>query len=97
MNGKKTTQENETGNTESSSDEGNKYETTPLIDIANAAAERMEKANQETERLLDRQEELMMKRALGGRSAAGTAPKKPKISDEEYVNAAIANQLPDES
>ena len=69
-------------------DEGDKPTTTPLIDIANAAAERMEEANKETAKLIARQEELEQRKALGGRSDAGQVPEKPKeLTDTEYAEA----------
>jgi len=45
--------------------------TTPLIDVANNVAERIEKANQKTAELLDRQEQIEARKALGGHSEAG--------------------------
>ena len=77
-------QEEEPKPTEDSGD-GDKPTTTPLIDIANAAAERMEKANVETAKLLQRQEELEQRRALGGRAEAGQEPQKKEETDEEYT------------
>ena len=47
-------------------DEKDKPVTTPLIDIANLAAERMEKANKETARLFKLQEDRDARMALGG-------------------------------
>ena len=40
--------------------------TTPLIDVANAVADRIEKANVETAKLLKEQESLEARKALGG-------------------------------
>ena len=40
--------------------------TTPLIDVANAVAERIEKANVETAKLLKEQVDLEARKALGG-------------------------------
>ena len=67
--------------TTSTDDSRDKPTTTPLIDIANASAKRMEEANKETERLLAKQEELLIKQKLGGMSEAGHIP--PEQSDEE--------------
>ena len=67
--------------------------TTPLIDIANAAAERMEKANEETARLLARQEELEQRKALGGRTEAGQESKPVEESSEDYANRVMNNGL----
>ncbi len=66
--------------------EGDKPATTPLIDIANQAAERMEKANEETARLQAVQAERDQRIALGGRAEAGSQPvEKPKETDEEFT------------
>ena len=73
--------------------EGNLPKTTPLIDIANAAAERMEKANEETARLLARQEELEQRKALGGRTEAGQESKPVEESSEDYANRVMNNGL----
>lgn len=64
-------------------------ETTSLIDKADAAAERIEKANIKQEELLNRQEQLMAKQALGGKSEAGKPyqEEKKEMSDEEYAKA----------
>lgn len=83
----KTTEGEKTEVKPANTGEGNKPQTTPLIDIANAAAERMEKANEETARLVARQEELEQRRALGGRSEAGNAPKQ-KTDDEKWAEEA---------
>jgi len=59
---------------------------TSLIDDANTAAERLEKANVKQEELLAKQEQLMAKEALGGRAEAGAQSEKKKpLSDLEYA------------
>ena len=66
--------------------DGNKYETTPVIERAREERERLETANKKKEELLDREEAIMAKRELGGMSEAGMqAPKPKKLSDEEYA------------
>jgi len=62
------------------SGEGSKPEATTLVDEANAAAERLEKANERKAELLRQEEELAAKRALGGRSDAG---QNKEVSEEE--------------
>lgn len=79
--------------TTESEDEGNKLKTTPLIDIANAAAERMEKANEETARLQEVQAERDARIALGGRSEAGGEPIKPKEETPKEYNARIEKEI----
>ena len=71
---------------------GNKPEAKTLIDEANAAAERMENANERKAELIRQEEELAAKRALGGRSEAGQAPVKEEISDEEYANRVMRGE-----
>ncbi len=58
---------------------------TPLIDDANLAAKRMEDANKEKKELLDREEQLMAKRALGGVTEAGQTAVAKIETDEEYT------------
>jgi len=62
---------------------------TGMADKAIEAAERLERANEETKKNLDRQEELMAKQALGGFSSAGkeTLPKTQDEIDQETADA----------
>ena len=62
-------------------------ETTTLIDDANLAAKRLEDANKEKSTLLDREENLAAKRALGGTTEAGQAPK-VETEDEKWAKDA---------
>jgi len=74
--------------------EGDKPESTKLIDDANLAAKRLEEANKEKKELLDREEDLAAKRALGGTAEAGQpAPKKKELTPEEYANSALDGTL----
>ena len=87
----KETQSSETSTTPSGTDDSKDRNTTedatktPLIDDANLAAKRMEDANKEKKELLDREEELMAKRALGGVTEAGQATVAKIETDEEYT------------
>ena len=77
-----------TETTEANTGDGNKPQSTGLVDGANAAAERLEKANQDEKDLLDRRETLMAKERLGGQTDAGAVKEKPKkLTDLEYANA----------
>lgn len=69
--------------------DGNKPETTPIIDEANKAAERMEAATKELKTQNDRQEQFLAKKALGGSAEAGkpSEKKEEKLSDEKYAEA----------
>ena len=78
-------------------DVGDKPTTTPLIDIANAAAERMEKANEETARLQANQAERDARIALGGKSEAGQAPvEKKEIANADYASEVMKGNNPND-
>ena len=62
-----------------------------LIDKANEVAERIEKANQETKELLNRQEAIKIKEQLGGKSDAGQT--KPKLTKDQKADAAAREML----
>lgn len=69
------------------SDERSKYETTPIIERAREEREKLEAANTKKEELLNREEQIMAKRALGGMSEAGQTPVK-KTEDEKWAEGA---------
>ena len=69
-----TTQEERTAN---DTGEGDKPESTPIIDNANQAAERLEQANKAKEELLAREEQMIAQKRLGGDSQAGIEIKEP--------------------
>ena len=67
---------------------GDKPKTPQAVIDANAAAERMEKANAKREELVERDEDLATQRALGGGSEGGKEAEKPKkLTDTEYAEA----------
>ena len=64
------------------------------LDEAKALAERLEKANQRHEELINREESLAAERIVSGQAEAGSIPEKPKeMSDEEYSKKALAGEL----
>ena len=67
------------------SGDGDKPQTPKVIEEANAAAERLEKATEEMRKENSRHEEIMARKVLAGETEAGSAPKKEKETDEEYV------------
>ena len=70
-------------------DEGSKPTTTPLIDIANAAAKRMEDANKETARLQKVQADRDARITLGGEGGGGQPQKsKEELKQEEAQKSA---------
>ena len=85
------TQEDETENKEPTGDksgDGDKPKATSLLDKTNETVERLEKANEKREELLDRQEKMLSDKMLGGDSKAGEGtPVKKKLTDEEYAEA----------
>ena len=69
--------------------------TTPLIDVANAVAERIEKANVETARLLKEQVDLEARKALGGEGGGAAEIKPaPEETPKEY-NDRIEKEIAD--
>ncbi len=67
-------------------------ESMSLLDKSKETAERLEKANEQTKKLLDKQEKLLSEQALAGRSLAGgsTTPKeKEKKTDAEYARGLL--------
>ena len=69
--------------TTDSKDDGAKYETTPVIERAREEREKMEAANTKREELLNREEQIMAKRELGGRAEAGGQPAEKEETPEE--------------
>ena len=71
---------------ETDSGDGDKPKNASLVDGAYAAAERIEAANKKQEELIQRQEELIAKQMLAGRTEAGQVKEKPKEeTPEEYA------------
>ena len=86
MDEEKTTKKEEPEKAVVNTDERSKPEIYKPIDDANLAAKRLEEANKKKEELLNREEEIAAKRALGGQSEAGQEPaKKKELTDEEYA------------
>ena len=66
-----------------------------IVDEANDAAARIEKANAERKLLLDREEQLLARRALGGRTDGGSVPQPPKeLTPQEWANAFKERKIP---
>lgn len=64
-----------------------------LIQKANEAAERIEKANKEMDELLKKQELLLAEQRLQGRSFAGGENQPKKMTPEEYARAAMRGEV----
>ena len=88
---------NETGKEQKASEKdnnaGNKYETTPVIERAREERERMDAANTKKEELLDREEAIMAKRALGGTTEAGQSQEKTKEETPKEYRARINKEM----
>lgn len=64
-----------------------------LVDEANAAAERLEKANERKAELIRQEEELAAKKALGGQSEAGQPQKPKEETPKEYADRIMKNNV----
>jgi len=74
--------------------EGDKPQSSGLVDNAYDAAERLEEANEKQEELLERQEALFAKQLLSGKAEAGQKPQAPKeLSDEEYAEKVLTGEI----
>ncbi len=71
-------------------DEGDKYETTPIIERAREEREKLEAATKAQKEENDRTEKIMAKKALGGEAEAGGGEvKKPEETPEQYANSLV--------
>ena len=77
------------------SEEGDKSKMPKVIVDANAAAKRLEKANEERAKLLGREEELVARKHLGGITEAGRPPEKKEETDAEYTKNVLAGKYND--
>lgn len=77
------------------SDEGDKQKESSVIDRANSAAERLEKATEAQKRENDRTERLLAEQKLGGQSGLKNPPKEKKeVDDESYAKDALEGKIP---
>lgn len=68
---------------------------TPMIDAANAAADRLEAANKRQEELLKKQETLQVNNMLGGKAEAGTEQKEETPKD--YIDRVEKEGFPEKA
>lgn len=80
-------------NATANKDEGGKYETTPIIERAREEREKLEDANKKKEELLNREEQIMAKKMLGGNSEAGQVAVKPKEETNKEYNDRIEKEI----
>ena len=64
-----------------------------LVAKANLAAERMEKANKEMERLLATQQKAQVVNMLGGKSVAAEPPVEKVESPRDYMKRVMRNEI----
>lgn len=68
--------------------------TNDVVDSAREIVERQEKANTETERILNEQKEFAAKQLLHGRADAGQGAEKPKEeTDSEYKDRIMRGEI----
>ena len=84
---KEKTEEPKTEDPKTNNDAGDKYETTPIIERAREERERMEKATEAQKAENDRTEKIMVRKAMGGQSEAGTVDK-TQTEDEKKKQGA---------
>ena len=74
-------------------DENNEEQkSTELINKANAAAERLEKANAEHYKILAREESIRVEKTLGGKTDANIPPPAEE-SPEDYAKKVMSNAV----
>lgn len=65
-------------------DAGNQPDASSIVERADAAAERLEKANEERRALLEREEKIMARKALGGDSTISKPEPKKEETPAEF-------------
>ena len=81
---KEVKKEGEDKQTPEGTGEGDKYETTPIIERAREEREKLEAAVKAQREENDRTEKIMARKALGGESPAGDKPESKEESPHEY-------------
>ena len=93
MDEEKKTEGNIENTTGTNSDAWDKSSANSIVERADAAAERLAKENERLEANIRRQEELMAKQALGGRSTI-EPPKKPaELTATEFKDKFLKGEL----
>ena len=72
---------------------GDKYETTPVIERARQEREKLEAANKVKEELLNREEAIMARKALGGDTEAGGVKEEKKEETPHEYRTRINKEL----
>ena len=87
------TEESKPEETTKDPEEGNKYETTPIIERAREEREKLEAATKAQKEENDRTEKIMSKQALGGEVDAGQTTKPKEETNSDYAKKVMANDL----
>lgn len=90
----KQTEENKSENTENNQDRGSEQESSDPVKQANAAAERMEKANQKTQENIKKLQEMEARNILGGKSERQQVEQKKELDPVEYSKRALKGEIP---
>ena len=72
---------------------GVQSETITELDRADQIAERQARENERREKILDREEALAARKAVGGVSEAGQQPVKKEVDDEQYAKDVLAGKI----
>jgi len=79
--------------TTENNDDGIQQETTSELDRADQIAERQARENERREKILDREEALAARKAVGGVSEAGQQPVKKEVDDEQYAKDVLSGKI----
>jgi len=74
-------------------DAGVQSETITELDRADQIAERQARENKRREDILDREEALAARKAVGGISEAGQQPVKKEVDDEQYAKDVLSGKI----
>lgn len=74
-------------------DDGNKSETTSMLDRADRAAERMEKATKEYQKLVERNEAIAARMLISGRAEAGVVAKTPQEKADAEMDKRVKEMI----
>ena len=72
---------------------GVQSETITELDRADQIAERQARENERREKILDREDALAARKAVGGVSEAGQQPVKKEVDDEQYAKDVLSGKI----
>ena len=80
-------------NSAGTKNQGNSETPKSMIEDANKAAERLETANAKQEELIKRQEDIEVRRKLGGNASAGQNNEQPEETDKAYAERVMNGEV----